>query len=172
MVVKSDLIAEAVIAAAKKHKCDLIVDGLARPQGIKRLLLGSEPAGADAFTSRCWCCADRRAAKPGYGAQAIIYKYLAAALAVFRARRPQASPCTGRAAGSLHLPMVLRGSSGTTSSAWDLEVGQWPSVVMARVHRLAVELAPGLAMTTATPTSPKVGCGTPTSALSATPACR
>ena len=39
---KSDLVAEAVIAAAKKHKCDLIVMASHGRKGIKRLLLGSE----------------------------------------------------------------------------------------------------------------------------------
>ena len=42
ITVKSDLIAEAVIAAAKKHKCDLIVMASHGRRGIKRLLLGSE----------------------------------------------------------------------------------------------------------------------------------
>ena len=42
VVTKSDLIAEAVIAAAKKHKCDLIVMASHGRKGIKRLLLGSE----------------------------------------------------------------------------------------------------------------------------------
>lgn len=42
MVAKSDLVAEAVIAAAKKHKCDLIVMASHGRKGIKRLLLGSE----------------------------------------------------------------------------------------------------------------------------------
>ena len=41
-VAKSDLIAEAVIAAAKKHECDLIVMASHGRKGIKRLLLGSE----------------------------------------------------------------------------------------------------------------------------------
>lgn len=39
---KSDLVAEAIIAAAKKHKCDLIVMASHGRKGIKRLLLGSE----------------------------------------------------------------------------------------------------------------------------------
>ena len=42
VVAKSDLIAEAVIAAAKKHKCDLIVMASHGRKGLKRLLLGSE----------------------------------------------------------------------------------------------------------------------------------
>ena len=39
---KSDLISEAIIAVAKKHKCDLIVMASHGRRGIKRLLLGSE----------------------------------------------------------------------------------------------------------------------------------
>ncbi|MBI3531723.1 MAG: universal stress protein [Pseudomonadota bacterium] len=39
---KSDLVSEAIIAAAKKHKCDLIVMASHGRKGIKRLLLGSE----------------------------------------------------------------------------------------------------------------------------------
>ncbi len=42
VTVKSDLISDAVIAAAKKHKCDLIVMASHGRRGIKRLLLGSE----------------------------------------------------------------------------------------------------------------------------------
>jgi nucleotide-binding universal stress UspA family protein len=38
----SDLVAESVISAAKKHKCDLIVMASHGRKGIKRLLLGSE----------------------------------------------------------------------------------------------------------------------------------
>jgi nucleotide-binding universal stress UspA family protein len=38
----SDLIAEAIIAAARKHKCDLIVMASHGRRGLKRLLLGSE----------------------------------------------------------------------------------------------------------------------------------
>jgi nucleotide-binding universal stress UspA family protein len=40
--VKSDLIAEALIAAAKRHRCDLIVMASHGRRGLKRLLLGSE----------------------------------------------------------------------------------------------------------------------------------
>lgn len=40
--VNSDLVGEAVIAAAKKHKSDLIVMASHGRKGIKRLLLGSE----------------------------------------------------------------------------------------------------------------------------------
>jgi nucleotide-binding universal stress UspA family protein len=39
---KSDLIAEAIIATAKRSKCDLIVMASHGRKGIKRLLLGSE----------------------------------------------------------------------------------------------------------------------------------
>ena len=42
VVAKSDLVAEAVIAAAKKHKCDLIVMASHGRKGLKRILLGSE----------------------------------------------------------------------------------------------------------------------------------
>lgn len=42
ITVKSDLVSEAVIAAAKKHECDLIVMASHGHRGIKRLLLGSE----------------------------------------------------------------------------------------------------------------------------------
>jgi nucleotide-binding universal stress UspA family protein len=38
----SDMIAEAIIAAAKKHDCDLIVMASHGRRGIKRMLLGSE----------------------------------------------------------------------------------------------------------------------------------
>ena len=42
VLAKSDLVAEAIIAAAKKHKCDLIVMASHGRKGLKRLLLGSE----------------------------------------------------------------------------------------------------------------------------------
>jgi len=42
VVVRSDLIAEALLAAAKKHKCDLIIMASHGRRGLKRLLLGSE----------------------------------------------------------------------------------------------------------------------------------
>lgn len=42
VTVKSDLVSDAVIGAAKKHKCDLIVMASHGRRGIKRLLLGSE----------------------------------------------------------------------------------------------------------------------------------
>lgn len=41
-VSSSDLVAEAIVAAARKHKCDLIVMASHGRKGIKRLLLGSE----------------------------------------------------------------------------------------------------------------------------------
>ncbi len=42
VTIKSDLVAEAIINAAKKHKCDLIVMASHGRKGIKRLLMGSE----------------------------------------------------------------------------------------------------------------------------------
>ncbi len=42
VTVKSDLVSDAIIAAARKHKCDLIVMASHGRRGIKRLLLGSE----------------------------------------------------------------------------------------------------------------------------------
>lgn len=42
VVSKSDLVSDAIIAGAKKHKCDLIVMASHGRRGIKRLLLGSE----------------------------------------------------------------------------------------------------------------------------------
>jgi nucleotide-binding universal stress UspA family protein len=42
VIVKSDLVSEAIIATAKKHKCDLIVMASHGRKGVKRLLLGSE----------------------------------------------------------------------------------------------------------------------------------
>ena len=42
VVVKSDIVSDAIIAAAKKHKADLIVMSSHGRKGIKRLLLGSE----------------------------------------------------------------------------------------------------------------------------------
>lgn len=42
LTVRSDLVAEAILAAAKKNRCDLIVMASHGRRGIKRLLLGSE----------------------------------------------------------------------------------------------------------------------------------
>lgn len=42
VTVKSDLVSEAIIATAKKQKCDLIIMASHGRRGIKRLLLGSE----------------------------------------------------------------------------------------------------------------------------------
>ncbi len=42
VTIKSDLVSDAIIATAKKHKCDLIVMASHGRRGIKRLLLGSE----------------------------------------------------------------------------------------------------------------------------------
>ncbi len=39
---KSDLVSDAILAAAKKHQCDLIIMASHGRKGIKRLLLGSE----------------------------------------------------------------------------------------------------------------------------------
>jgi nucleotide-binding universal stress UspA family protein len=42
LVVKSDIVSDAIIAAARKNKADLIVMASHGRRGIKRLLLGSE----------------------------------------------------------------------------------------------------------------------------------
>ncbi|MES2975638.1 MAG: universal stress protein [Pseudomonadota bacterium] len=42
VIARSDLVAESIVSAAKKHKCDLIVMASHGRKGIKRLLLGSE----------------------------------------------------------------------------------------------------------------------------------
>lgn len=42
LVVQSDLVAESIILAAKKHGCDLVVMASHGRKGIKRILLGSE----------------------------------------------------------------------------------------------------------------------------------
>ena len=42
VTVRSDLVAEAILAAARKHKCDLVVMASHGRKGLKRLLLGSE----------------------------------------------------------------------------------------------------------------------------------
>ena len=42
LVVKSDMVAEAIIIAAQKHDCDLIVMASHGRRGVKRVLLGSE----------------------------------------------------------------------------------------------------------------------------------
>ncbi len=42
VIVKSDLVAESVLAAAKKHQCGLIVMASHGRKGIKRILMGSE----------------------------------------------------------------------------------------------------------------------------------
>lgn len=42
MTVRSDFVAEAILAAAKKNKCDLVVMASHGRKGLKRLLLGSE----------------------------------------------------------------------------------------------------------------------------------
>ena len=42
VTVRSDLVAEAILAVARKNKCDLVVMASHGRRGIKRLLLGSE----------------------------------------------------------------------------------------------------------------------------------
>ena len=42
VTVRSELVAEAILAAAKKHRCDLIVMASHGRRGLRRLLLGSE----------------------------------------------------------------------------------------------------------------------------------
>lgn len=42
VTVQSDLVAESIVKAAKKHNCDLITMASHGRKGIKRLLLGSE----------------------------------------------------------------------------------------------------------------------------------
>src|SRR5690606_4659533 len=42
ITVRSDLVAEAILSAARKHKCDVIVMASHGRRGVKRLLLGSE----------------------------------------------------------------------------------------------------------------------------------
>jgi nucleotide-binding universal stress UspA family protein len=42
VVSRSDLVAESILATAKKHKCDLVVMASHGRKGLKRILLGSE----------------------------------------------------------------------------------------------------------------------------------
>lgn len=42
LTVKSDVVSDALLSAAKKHQCDLVVMASHGRKGIKRLLLGSE----------------------------------------------------------------------------------------------------------------------------------
>lgn len=42
LIAKSDMVAEQIMAMAKKHKCDLIVMASHGRKGLKRILLGSE----------------------------------------------------------------------------------------------------------------------------------
>ena len=42
VIARSDLVAESLISAAKKHKCDLIVMASHGRKGLRRVLLGSE----------------------------------------------------------------------------------------------------------------------------------
>ena len=42
VVVRSDLVADSILGAARKHRCDLIVMASHGRRGLKRVLLGSE----------------------------------------------------------------------------------------------------------------------------------
>lgn len=42
VIARSDMVAESIIAAAKKHKCDVVVMASHGRRGLKRVLLGSE----------------------------------------------------------------------------------------------------------------------------------
>jgi nucleotide-binding universal stress UspA family protein len=42
VIARSNLVAEAILAAAKRHKCELIVMASHGHRGLKRILLGSE----------------------------------------------------------------------------------------------------------------------------------
>ena len=42
VLARSDLVAESIMAAVRKHKCDLVVMASHGRKGIKRILLGSE----------------------------------------------------------------------------------------------------------------------------------
>jgi nucleotide-binding universal stress UspA family protein len=42
ITLRSDLVAEAILGAARKHRCDLVVMASHGRKGLKRLLLGSE----------------------------------------------------------------------------------------------------------------------------------
>ncbi len=42
VVVRSEVVSDAILAAAKKHRCDVIVMASHGRKGLKRLLLGSE----------------------------------------------------------------------------------------------------------------------------------
>jgi nucleotide-binding universal stress UspA family protein len=42
ILTRSDLVAESIMSAAKKHKCDLVVMASHGRKGLKRILLGSE----------------------------------------------------------------------------------------------------------------------------------
>lgn len=42
IITRSDLVAESIMSAAKKHKCDLVVMASHGRKGLKRVLLGSE----------------------------------------------------------------------------------------------------------------------------------
>ena len=76
--------------------------------------------------------------------------------------------CCSRSRFFCTLPMVLRGNSVATKQRLGILKLASCDLSCARMASPS-SYAPGLAMTTATPTSPKSGCGTPTTALSATP---
>jgi nucleotide-binding universal stress UspA family protein len=42
VVSRSDLVAESILAAVRKHRCDLVVMASHGRKGLKRILLGSE----------------------------------------------------------------------------------------------------------------------------------
>ena len=42
MIAHSDKVAESIISAARKHKCDLVVMASHGRKGLQRVLLGSE----------------------------------------------------------------------------------------------------------------------------------
>ena len=42
ILTRSDLVAESIMSAARKHKCDLVVTASHGRKGLKRILLGSE----------------------------------------------------------------------------------------------------------------------------------
>jgi nucleotide-binding universal stress UspA family protein len=51
VVVRSSLVAESIVSAAKKHKCDLVVMASHGRKGLNRLLLGSETQNVLASSS-------------------------------------------------------------------------------------------------------------------------
>lgn len=51
VTVRSNIVSDGILAAAKKHRCDLIVMASHGRKGIKRLILGSETQGVLAHTT-------------------------------------------------------------------------------------------------------------------------